>query len=255
MRPIRGLLFDLDGVLHVEDRPIPGAAETVRRVKAMGILCRFLTNTTTKSLERLHRQMTGMGLPIEKGEILSAPQAAIQYLRQRGRPSCFLVLNEEVRADFEEFPPSETDPDCVVIGDVWDRWDYRLLNKLFHLLIGGADLIALHKGRYWQTGDGLQLDIGAFVAALEYASGKEAIVMGKPSPDFFRTALLGMGLRADEVVMVGDDIESDVGGAQRAGIRGILVKTGKYRDELVARSSVRPDYLLRSVADLLRWLE
>jgi len=250
-RELRGFLFDLDGVLYVGSKAIPGAALAIEHIRSKGMSCRFLTNTTTKSLDQLFLKIAGLGLPIEKNEILSAPQAAVRYLRRKGSPTCHLVLSEDTKTDFEEFPRSDKDPAFVVLGDIGDRWDYRLLNGLFTMLVGGSTLIALHKGRYWQTDEGLSMDIGAFVAALEYTTGKEAVVMGKPSRVFFETALADMGLEPYEAVMVGDDIESDIGGAQRAGIQGILVKTGKYRDELVAGSSVVPDAVIPSAVDLL----
>jgi HAD superfamily hydrolase (TIGR01458 family) len=248
---VRGILFDIDGVLHIDERPIPGAVEALRHVKGKGIACRFVTNTTTKSIRRLFQKISGLGFPIEPDELFSAPQAAVHYLRRRGGPICYLVLNDEVKEDFAEFPSSGSAPDFVVIGDIREDWRYERLNRIFRMLIGGAKMIALHKGRYWQTGEGLQLDIGAFVAGLEYATGSRAIVLGKPSARFFTTAVSSMGLKGREVLMIGDDIDSDVGGAQRAGIRGILVRTGKYRDELVARSAVRPDAILESVAALV----
>ena len=126
--------------------------------------------------------------------------------------------------------------------------------ELFEQLIAGATLVALHKGRYYQGTDGLILDIGGFVSALEYAASVEAVVIGKPSPRFFQLAVSDMGLEPDEVVMIGDDIESDVGGAQRAGLRGVLVKTGKYREHLVRKSSVVPDQVIDSIADIPRVL-
>jgi len=248
---LKGILFDLDGVLYVGNEALPGAAETLEHLRSKGKTCRFLTNTTTKSLDELHRKIVGMGLPVEKSEILSAPQAAVRYLRLKGSPVCHLVLSESTSSDFEEFPTSDTNPVFIVLGDIGDLWDYQLLNRLFTMLISGSTLIALHKGRYWRTEEGLCMDIGAFVTALEYSSGKAAVMIGKPSRTFFETALGDMGIGSSEAVMIGDDIESDVGGAQRSGVRGILVKTGKYREELVASSTVTPDAVISSVADLL----
>jgi HAD superfamily hydrolase (TIGR01458 family) len=251
---IGGIFFDLDGVLHIGDEQIPGAAEALIHVKSKGIFCRFLTNTTTKSLVSLHKKVVNLGLPIEKNELFSAPQAAIHYLRRKERPSCHLVLADDTKADFAEFPRTDKNPEYVILGDIGISWDYTLLNSIFRMLIEGSILIALHKGRYWQTEDGLRLDIGVFVAGLEYVTGREAIIMGKPSPAFYHMAMESTGLDPETVVMIGDDIESDVGGAQRAGIRGALVKTGKYREELVARSSVHPDAVISSVAELVNLL-
>ncbi|MGC9328576.1 MAG: TIGR01458 family HAD-type hydrolase, partial [Candidatus Hinthialibacter sp.] len=226
--PIRGFLIDLDGVIYIEDDVIPGAAESIRFLKENHIPCRFLTNTTIHSLGNLYNKVQRLRLPIEKDEIISPPAAAVRYLRKQGKPSCYLVIMEETREDFAEFHETDDHPDFVVIGKIGDRWNYTLMNQLFSMLLDGASLIALHKDRCTMKKNGLQLEFGAFVAGLEYASGKQAYVVGKPSPNFFQSALDDMGLAPEEVVMIGDDILSDVSGAQNAGMRGFLVKTGKY---------------------------
>jgi HAD superfamily hydrolase (TIGR01458 family) len=114
----------------------------------------------------------------------------------------------------------------------------------------GAKLITIHKNRFWQTEHGLQMDIGGFIDGLEYASGAKAMIIGKPSKDFFQIALDHMALQADQVAMIGDDIDADVGGAQQAGLKGILVRTGKYRQSYAEQSAVTPDLILDSVAKL-----
>ena len=247
---VKGLLIDLDGVVYVGDAAIKGAVETIKSLRQKNLTCRFLTNTTTRSLDSLHKKLTGLGLPIEKGEILSATHAGVLYLRRQGRPSCHLLLTDDPKRDFAEFPENNTNPDYVVVGDLAKSWNYDIMNRAFNMIINGAALLALHKGRYWQTEEGLRMDIGAFVAGLEYVSGRDAVVIGKPSPEFFRTALSDMGLSADEVVMVGDDIHNDIGGAQKAGHRAVLVRTGKYRHDLVEQAGIEPDLIIDSIADL-----
>ena len=252
--PIQGFLFDLNGVFYVDNQAIAGSVEAIKLIKERQIPCRFVTNTTTKSLESFHQKLLNLGLPIDKEEVVSAPYAAVLYLKQLGNPKCYLLLEEDAKRDFAQFPQSDTDPDVIVVGDIGDRWNYDLMNQAFTLLNDGAELVALHKGKYWQEA-GLQLDIGAFVAGLEYATGKTATVVGKPSSSFFQLALDDLGLAAQQVAMVGDDIESDVGGAKEAGLMGILVKTGKYREELVKDSTVHPDRVLESVAEIEEILE
>ena len=251
---VKGILFDINGVFHVDNRPIEGAIETINQLKNK-FPCRFVTNTTTKSRETFHQSLVDMRLPIDESEIISAPYAAVLYLRQLNNPSCHLLLSESVKSDFAEFKQSDTNPDGVVVGDIGDRWSYEIMNRAFKMLNNGAELIALHKGKYWQAEGDLQLDIGAFVRGLEYASGKTATVVGKPSSSFFDLALAELELPAENVIMVGDDIDSDIGGAQKEGLRGILVKTGKYRRELVEDSDVKPDRTINSIADLAELLE
>ncbi|MDD2759247.1 MAG: TIGR01458 family HAD-type hydrolase [Methylomonas sp.] len=251
MDDISGILFDLDGVLFVGDRMIAGADTVVALVKQKQIPCRFITNTTTQSRDAIAQKLQGMGLSIQSREIISTPSAALLYLRQQGYRSCHLLVADEVKPEFEGIHESDLNPGAVVIGDIGSAWNYELLNKVFGMLMNGADLIALHKNKFWQTDEGLRMDIGAFVAGLEYVTGKQAAVIGKPSPAFFELAIRQLELPAARVVMIGDDIDSDVGGAQRAGLKGALVRTGKYRPEYAAASPIRPDYIFDSVADML----
>jgi HAD superfamily hydrolase (TIGR01458 family) len=140
--------------------------------------------------------------------------------------------------------------DAVIAGDLGDRWDYEVLNRAFRRLMDGAELIALQKNRYWETSEGISLDAGPFVAALEYATGREAEVLGKPSDAFFQLALSELGVGADAVAMVGDDVEADVGGAMDAGLAGILVRTGKYREDQVRASGIEPTATVDSIAEV-----
>lgn len=245
---IKAVLLDLDGTVYVGSKLIEGAAEAIARLRESGLQLRFLTNTTTKSLASLHEKMLGMKLDVKAEEIISPTRAALIYLRQRGLPPCHLLLTDDPKKDFVEFDQPESKPEYVIVGDMGKSWDYRMMNDAFNMLIDGATLLALHKGRYWQTEEGLRMDIGAFVTGLEYSSGKEAVVLGKPSPTFFQMALSDLGCKADETLMVGDDLISDIGGAQAVGIQTALVKTGKYREELVDGKDIKPDIVLDSVA-------
>lgn len=253
---IRGILFDLDGVLYVGAEVIDGALEAVARIRASGMTCRFVTNTSTLSLDSLQRKINALGFAIDKQEIISAPQAAVLYLRQQQNPVCRLLLADDVKKDFAEFrqpqspQSSNSAADYIIIGDIGDAWSYPLLNGVFQSLLNGAKLIAIHKNRFWQTANGLQMDIGGFVQALEYASGTNALLIGKPSPDFFHMALASMALLPEQVAMLGDDIDTDVGGAQDAGLTGILVKTGKYLQAYAEASNIKPNLVIDSIKDL-----
>lgn len=247
---IKGLMFDLDGVLYVGSRPIDGAIEAINQIRSYGIPCRFFTNTSTLSLHSLQQKINALGFTISADEIISAPQAALLYLKQEPDPVCRLLLADDVKEDFKQFRQSDTDADYIVVGDIGNTWTYTLLNEVFTSLMNGAQLIAIHKNRFWQTEQGLQMDIGGFVHALEYASGTKAMIIGKPSKDFFQIALDTMGLAAEDVAIIGDDIDADIGGGQQAGLTGILVKTGKYRQTYAAASTVKPEILIDSIADL-----
>ena len=252
--PPQLIMLDLDGTLYVGNQPIAGALECLRHLRERGIQLRFLTNTTTKSQAQLVAQLRTMGFEVAAEELVSAPVGAklelISVQESLQRPvRIWPVVAEAIKEDFSGFVWDEQSPDYVVLGDIGDAWDLALINRLFNVMHAGAELIALHKNRFWQTESGLKADIGFFVAGLEYVSSKQARVMGKPNRDFFQRVLDSVGVVAADTVMVGDDIDTDVGGAQYMGIKGCLVKTGKFRQGYFEQSAVKPNYLIDSIAD------
>jgi HAD superfamily hydrolase (TIGR01458 family) len=247
---IKGLLLDLDGVLYVGSAPVAGAIEAVKSLQNSGLICRFITNTSTLSLQSLQHKINALGFAIPLTEIISAPQATLNFLKSKNDPICRFLLADDVKKDFAAFKQSDTEAEYIVVGDIGNAWTYQMLNEVFACLMRGAKLIAMHKNRFWQTEHGLQMDIGAYIHGLEYASNTQAMMMGKPSTDFFNIALADMRLEAAQVLMIGDDIDSDIGGAQQAGIKSVLVRTGKYRAAYAEASSIKPDLVLDSVADL-----
>lgn len=250
LNKIKGVLLDLNGVVFSETDLLPGALKFIEKLESSSMPFRYITNTTTMSQTGLAAHLHKIGLKINAEYILSPVQATVSWLKKNNKKSIHLVIEDELKADFREFNTDHTNPDVVIIGDIGERWNFRIMNKLFEMLMYGADLVALHKGRYWQKKGALHLDIGAIVAGLEYATGHQATVIGKPSHSFYEIALDELGLPAGQVVMIGDDIEADVGGAQEMGMQAILVKTGKYRDNLVAKSKVQPDQIIASIGEL-----
>jgi len=251
MRAIRGFLIDLDGVLYVGNQPVPGAVETLGILRERSCPVRFVSNSTRRSRASVAGRLMAMGFSIDEREILTPAVAAASMLLREGK-TAFLVTTGDAHRDFEDAGVKVTGdhPDAVVIGDAGDRFTYKLLNRAMRMILSGAQLIALERDRTWMGADGLMLSAGPFVAALAYATGKEALCVGKPSPGFFSIALEGLGIPGSDAAMVGDDIETDIGGAQRFGIQGILVRTGKFREDLLASSGVLPDLVIDSVADL-----
>ncbi|MHA7835581.1 MAG: TIGR01458 family HAD-type hydrolase, partial [Algiphilus sp.] len=248
-------LLDIDGVLHVGDTPVDGAVEALQWLRRQDIPHRFITNTSTRTPETLANTLSGMGIEVSADQLFSAVTATQRYLTQRGHRHPLLVLDDAVRASFGADDNEPDAPDCVVIGDIGSRWDHALLGRLFQALMQGAELIAMHRNRYWQSAEGLSLDIGCYVAGLEYAAQVEATVIGKPNATFFALAAADMARTPAQCVMVGDDIDSDIGGAQAAGMRGLLVQTGKYREDASQRASVTPEAVLPSIAALPDWLQ
>lgn len=244
---IKGLLVDLDGTLYQDDEPIEGAPETLSQLKAAGIILRYVTNTTREPRSAVHSRLNSLGFDIQEYEILTPAHVAARWIGVR---TCFPLVDEALHEDLNGVTITGESPDFVLVGDLGEGFTYDRLNEAFRLLIKDSELLALQKNRYWSTGGELSLDAGPFVAALEYAAGKSAMVVGKPDENFFRLALEEMQLESSEVAMIGDDPDSDVAGARAASLYGIQVKTGKYRpgkedtSDLTIDSFTRlPDYL------------
>jgi len=247
---IEGLLLDLSGVVYVQDEAVPGAPETLDRMRAAGIPIRLVTNTTMSPRRSILDRLERLGIEADASELLTPATLAAKRCEDAGYESVSLVVLDELREDLRGVQQGSGPADAVIVGDLGDRWDYDVLNAAFRRLMDGAELIALQKNRYWETADGLSLDAGPFVAALEYATGRGAEVMGKPSRAFFELALSDLGVEAGHAAMVGDDVEADVGGALDAGLAGILVRTGKYREELVRESGIEPTATVDSIAEV-----
>lgn len=254
---IKGILIDLDGVLYVGNEAIPGARGALAELTKRGIPRRFVTNTTTRTSSEVADKLAGLGFDVAPEEIFSAVTATRDFLRQQpgGSPRIHLLVRDSVKGEFAEFPSGDEKPEYVVVGDIGANWSYSLLNEAFRQLMDGAELIAMHRNRFFEGSEGLCLDIGAFVAGLEYVTGHNARVIGKPSADFFQQGIQSLGFEPGEIAMIGDDIDSDVGGGQQAGLAGVLVRTGKYRAEYVEESSIVPDAILESFVDLPGWLD
>lgn len=254
MAAAEGCVIDLDGTLYFAGEPITGAAEAVDRLRSAGVPICFATNTTRRPRSALVDQLAAMGIVVRPDELHTAPVAAASWLAGRGARRVSLLLAE---ATFEEFGDFEVDhqlPDHVVVGDLGEAWTFEILNRAFSALNTGAQLVAIQKNRSWDAGNGLQLDAGPFVAALEYATGQEAVLVGKPSTAFFETAAGALGLSLDRVAVVGDGVATDVAGGQAAGCRGVALRTGTFREEQLVELERPPDAILDSIADLPDWM-
>lgn len=252
------ILLDVDGVFHVSGRPIPGGAQAVRRLRRAGHRLRFVTNTTVRSRAQLARELRALGVELREDELQTTAAAAARLLR--GRRVLALVMPAVVE-DLAGLELVGEEADAVLIGGADETpetgrvFSYMNLARAFSELQAGAELYCLHKNRWWQTSRGPLLDSGAFVAGLEYAAEVEAVVVGKPSPAYFEAALEALDADPALTWMVGDDLEADIAGAQRFGMRTVLVRTGKFRPDDLDHPRVTPDVVLNSVADLPEWLE
>ncbi len=252
------LLFDMDGVLYNGSVPNRGAAKALKWVRDEKIPHLFVTNTTSRARTVLVEKLKGFKIFAVEDQIFSPARATAAWLQTQERGPLALFLPPATHAEFEGFKildeSAETGARYVVVGDLGKGWSFDTLNRAFRLLHSNpeAELIALGLTRFWLAEDGLRLDTALFVAALENASRRKALVFGKPAEAFFRAAVAKLRVRPNQVLMVGDDIEVDVAGAQAAGIKGALVKTGKFRPADLGRS-YKPDVVLDSVAALPEW--
>lgn len=254
MSSIRAVLFDLDGTIYEHGVALPGAAVAVTELRRRSIATGFVTNTTSRARSHLKERLDAMGIATPVERISTALGAGARYLESRGVRRIAPLVPPPALEDLRAFAVDDERPEAVVVGDLDEAWSFDILNRAFGWLMQGAELVALSRDRYWHRDGGLVLDCGPFVAALEYASGRQAALCGKPAAAFYRAALESLGPwaleRPDQVLMVGDDIWGDIEGAQRAGLRACLVRTGKFRREVFEASGIVPELIVESVADL-----
>ena len=252
---IKGFLFDLDGVFCIDNIPIPGSVRILNHLNINNIPYRFLTNTTTRSRYSLFKKLNQLGFPIIEEHIISASYAGVLKLRELGSPTCQLILKEDAQRDYSEFIIDNSNPEYIVIGDLDRDWNFDIINKIFNKVINGAIILALHKGKYFKVKENLQIDSGAFIKGIEYAASTESILVGKPEKNFFNLAIDDINIPLENLVMVGDDIINDIGGAQACGVKSILVETGKFRKDLIDKSTIVPDLMIPSINSLIDLLD
>ncbi|GFS13129.1 haloacid dehalogenase-like hydrolase domain-containing protein 2 [Elysia marginata] len=254
MGKVKAVLIDLSGTLHIDDDPTPGAVEALARLQALpGLNLKYVTNTTKESKRVLMERLNKVGFTkITEDQVFTSLSAARKLVEDRQlRP--FFLVDKKAMEDFHGI--SQKNPNAVVIGLAPDEFNYENMNKAMRLLHNGAELIAIHKARYFQRKDGPALGPGPFVSALEYATDVSATVVGKPTENFFLSSISGFGCSPQECVMIGDDARDDIGGAQSAGMQGILVRTGKYREHDEKKISPPPFRVVDTFADAVKVVE
>lgn len=244
---VQAVLLDLDGVLYVGNQAIRGAAQAVQHLHDAGIKVAGVTNTTTQAKQTVAHKLHKLGIPLDEQHLFTPASLVQSHI---GNKTAQLYVRDDLRQDLQ-VNESQQHPDYIVMGDIGGMgYPPETLHNIFLSLMQGAQLLALHKNRFWQKEDGLHLDLGTWVAALEYASGTQAKVFGKPSQDFFSHICQAMQTEPHHTLMVGDDIESDIQGAQQAGLKTALVQTGKYNADFIRSTGIQPDFTIPSVADL-----
>jgi HAD superfamily hydrolase (TIGR01458 family) len=251
---IKGFLIDLDGTVVEANKLIPGVPEALAWLRAQGLPYRFVTNTTSKPREVIIEKLRGQGLTVAPEELFTAPIVGRDYLLSNGLTRCYPVIKASLEIDLAGVELVGEAPQAVLVGDIGDELTYEKLNRAFRFLLDGAAFIALAQNRYFRGEDGLCLDVGSIVAALEYASQRQATLVGKPAAEFFATAGKSLGVPADAIAVIGDDLESDALGGKNAGGLGLLVRTGKFRQDQLDHAPVQPDAVIDSLAALPEWM-
>ncbi|XP_066254752.1 haloacid dehalogenase-like hydrolase domain-containing protein 2 [Euwallacea similis] len=255
---IKEVLVDLSGTLHIDNQAIPGAIQALKRLQQQDLTVKYVTNTTKESKRILHERLTNLGFEVNKNDIISSLGACRNLITNRNLKPLLMVAPEAME-DFQDLScPSEETPDAVVIGLAPTEFHYNRLNEAFRHLQNGAQLIAIHSGKYYKTNDGLSLGPGCFVKGLEYAAQCKAFLVGKPNKIFFQSALTA-STSPSQAVMIGDDVTDDIKGAMDAGLQGYLIKTGKYREGDENKISPPPTKVFESfveaVADIIEQLD
>ncbi len=250
---IKGIIFDIDGVLEFQGKICDGAIETINSLRNKGIVLRFLTNSTLKSRKSCADKLKKRGFRIFEEEIITASYATALYLKKLNPKSCWVMLEREGLNEFRDFTQNMEKPEYIVVGDNRSNFDFNHLNKALRLLLKGVKLIAMTPGLVDASMGEIELDVGSWAQMLERASGVKAVYVGKPNPYVFELALKSMNLDRSEVVMVGDQISTDIKGANNVGMRSILLKTGEF-DERDLNSNIKPDFIFDSIRDILKFL-
>ena len=252
------ILLDVDGVLHVSGEAIPGAVEAIARLRAVGHRLRFVTNNSTRTAAVLADELRGLGFELDTSELQTPTAAAAAQL---GGRRVYALVMPSIVPDLEGVELVGEGAHAVLVGGCDETtepnqvFSHMNLARAFSEIRAGADLYAMHKNPWWQTSRGPMLDSGAYVAALEYASGVEATVIGKPSASCYAAALAALDAEPELTWMITDDLEQDVRGAQLFGMKTVLLRTGKFRPEALERSSVIPDAVLSSIANVPDWID
>lgn len=249
---IQGLIVDLDGTLYFKGEVIPGVIDTLKQLRKLAVPIRFITNSDSKPVGTIRRNLADMGINVEDNEIISPVTVAMNLLQAKPGQHCFTILSPALEKEFENYRISTDDRvEWVILGDISEMCSYALLDRAFNHLMNGAELLTLQPGRFYIDKDGYHLDTGAFSSLLEYSSGKKARILGKPSNDIFQVAIEQLGLETHRIAIIGDDITTDITGAKALEVLSVLVRTGKYKDNTNLTTGVVPDYIIESFPDIL----
>jgi HAD superfamily hydrolase (TIGR01450 family) len=261
---VGGVLFDIDGVLTTSWEPIAGAAEALRALNSHQIACSYLTNTTTRTRQQIADALGRAGMQVRADEVITAAALTAEYVRQTyPHARCFLVNSGDISEDMPgvdvvastDFGVDDGAPDVVLLGGAGPEYDHLTLSRVYDWMAQGVPVMAMHRSTSWNTTEGLRIDTGMYLIGMEQTSGRKATAVGKPAPEGFLAAASRLGADPDQMYMIGDDLNNDVLAAQVVGMTGVLVRTGKFRQDTLDRwaadeFAMQPNHVIDSVADL-----
>tara|TARA_B100001029_G_C15028543_1_gene435288 strand:- start:749 stop:1528 length:780 start_codon:yes stop_codon:yes gene_type:complete len=251
---IKALLIDLEGVLYSDNKLISGSIEVIKELKKNSLKLRFLTNTTTAPRKIIFNKLYDFGFDIEEKEIFTPIIATKNYLRDNRVKRIALITNIEIIEEFNDYEITQKNPEAVIMGDIYKNFKWDILDRIFKLVyLQNAALIALHQNKYSMRDGEVSLDLGPFVKAIEYSSEKKSILMGKPEKNFFDLAVKDLNINNENILMIGDDISSDIEGSINANLKAIQVKTGKFQEKDL-KYPTQPNYRLNSITELPKLL-
>ena len=251
---IKGILSDIDGTLYFKGAPVPGAVEAVEMLREKGIKLLFFTNTDSKTPKNVYKSLIEYGFKVKEDDIFTPIIALKEFFKDKPDAKLYLVTTEEVKEEFQEFyivRGSEV-PDYVIVGDFRDNWNVNRLNNAFRYVIKHkAILLGTQGNKYYLDVNGEPIiDTGSFVHMIANAANVKPLIFGKPSKEYFLQALKKLNLPSEDIIVIGDDIETDILGAQNANLRGILVKTGKGQYFNSSEVSIIPYKVIDSFSSL-----
>lgn len=260
---VGGVLFDIDGVLTTSWEPIPGAAETLQVLEDNQIARSFLTNTTARTRQQIAAKLAAGGMDVHADEVITAAVLTAEFVRHRfPHARCFLVNSGQIADDMpgvdvidsDSFAATEV-PDVVLLGGAGPEYNHTTLSRVYDWMAQGVPVVAMHRSTSWDTAEGLRIDTGMYLIGMEETSGRKVTAVGKPAPAGFLAAAGRLGVDPDEMYMIGDDLNNDVLAAQVVGMTGVLVRTGKFRQDTLDRwatdeFAMQPNHVIDSIADL-----
>ncbi len=252
LKNVDTIIFDLNGTLYERGIAIEGANDTIQKLREKGFNLSFITNTDGRSIHDVYNSVIKKGIEIRIEEIFTPITAVKEFIEKHKEKSYYPLVHDDVLEDLTDIKRDDNNPDYVIIGDFCDKVSYEKINMVFRMIKNGAEIISLSNTLWYIDVDGYSINTGSFVKMFEIACDKEAILMGKPSEEYFNMALARTNSKPENTIIVGDDITTDILGAKEINAIGVLVKTGVYNEEQLHRSNIKPDYIIENINELMK---